>query len=257
MDRSAYSQHYELDKRHFWRIAKRRLVLQWIERFVPQQGDLRLLDIGGACSIVSQQLERFGEVTVVEPDHETADLARSQLGLSVRIGALPNDIDLPGSFDVVTLLDVLEHIDDDLASLQTIHGLLNPSGILLLTVPAYQWLWSDHDVVLHHRRRYTRSRLRSVLQQAGFAIERMSYYTSLLLPVVATQRLASRLQRSTGEPRYRVRQPHRLVNSLMGAVMSLERLLLNPLNMPFGSSLIAVARRGPSGKRSTLERRQR
>lgn len=247
MDRSAYAQHYQLDQKHFWRISKRKLVLEWMDRYLPPARSRKVLDIGGACSLISQQLARFGEVTVVEPDHESVLLARSELGVNAIVGSLPHGVDVAGQFDVITLLDVLEHIDDDLESLRAIKRLLNDRGTLVLTVPAYQWLWSEHDLALHHRRRYSRARLRKSLGLSGFHVARVSYYTSFLLPAVVIQRLGSRLRRSSAEPSYRVRVPNRALNSALGVVMSLERWLLRHVNLPCGSSLIAIAvkREGP------------
>ncbi len=241
MDPTAYARHYQLDAKHFWRIAKRRLVLEWLEHYLPSAEGRKVLDIGGACSVISQQLERFGEVTVVEPDQESVAQARSELHVAAIVGALPHDLHVAGPFDVITLLDVLEHIDDDLESLKTIHGLLRPEGVFILTAPAYQWLWSEHDQVLHHRRRYSRARLRDRLSAAGFQVDRISYYTSLLFPAVAAQRLGRRLKRSPHQPAYRVQVPHRLLNATLGAVMSFERRMLRYVDLPFGSALIAVA----------------
>jgi SAM-dependent methyltransferase len=241
VDRSAYVQHYRLDQNHFWRISKRKLVLEWMDRYLPPARGRKVLDIGGACSLISQQLARFGEVTVVEPDRESVLLARSELGVNAIVGSLPHSVDLPGQFDVITLLDVLEHVDEELESLGTIKRLLNEHGTLVLTVPAYQWLWSEHDLTLHHRRRYSRARLRKSLGVSGFDVARISYYTSLLLPMVVLQRVGSRLRWSSAEPRYRVRVPNGALNSTLGAVMSLERWLLRHFNLPCGSSLIAIA----------------
>jgi SAM-dependent methyltransferase len=241
VDRSAYVQHYQLDQKHFWRISKRKLVLEWMDRYLPPARGCKVLDIGGACSLISQQLARFGEVTVVEPDRESVQLARSELGVNAIVGSLPHGVNLPGPFDVITLLDVLEHVDEELESLRTIKRLLNEHGTLVLTVPAYQWLWSEHDSALHHRRRYSKARLRKSLDLSGFDVARISYYTSFLLPMVVLQRLGSRLRRSSAEPTYRVRVPNRMVNCALGAVMSLERWLLRHVNLPCGSSLIAIA----------------
>lgn len=243
MDRSAYQKHYQLDQTHFWRIAKRRLVLRWLEKYIPHQESQRILDIGGGCSVISGQLRRFGDVIVVEPDPEMAELAETQLGVTVQKGSLPQDVGVNGQFDVITLLDVLEHVDDDTLSLQVIHHLMSAGGVFVCTVPAYQWLWSDHDVVLHHKRRYTRRRLRERLQSAGFRVERISYYTSLLLPVVALQRITSRFLKSGRPAEYSVHTPSTMLNGLLSAIMSTERGILDHVSLPFGSALIAICRK--------------
>jgi len=246
MDRSAYDRFFALEQTHFWRIAKRRLVLDWVKRYGPPAGGLRLLDIGGACSLIPKDLEQWGDVQVIEVDADTVQLARTKLGLDARVGRFPDDVPVQGPFDVVTMLDVLEHIEDDAASLRAARKLLKPGGLLLLTVPALRWLWSDHDIVLHHHRRYSRGQLVAKLDAAGFNVERVSYYTGLLLPELVAERAAGRLKSHlTGRRKteYDVKPPPGPLNRLFGAVMSLERGMLGFSDFRLGSSLIAVARR--------------
>lgn len=241
MERIAYQKFHEVDRRHFWKRGRRRLILEWLARYRPQNKKLRILDIGGACSIVSSQMRRFGEVTVVEPDAEAIEEGRRLFGLDIRQGRLPDGLPVTFAPDVVTLLDVLEHVDDDLAALEAVLKILKPGGLLLCTVPAVDWLWSELDVVLHHRRRYSRSSLAALLAKAGFSIQRESYYTSLLFPFTALHRLAKRLFPAKRAPRYDVLIESRLANAFLGGIMTLERLILRLLDLPFGSSLIAVA----------------
>ena len=243
MDPTAYSRHYELDRTHFWRVAKRRLVLEWLDRYAPRRESRDLLDIGGACSVVSAEMSRFGRVTVVEPDAGMVQAARERLGVEVLQGSLPDALPVPGPFDAITLLDVLEHVHEDAESLKTVRRLLRPGGALICTVPAFQWLWSDHDVVLHHLRRYTRPQLRALLESAGLRVRRISYYTTFLLPVLAMQRAIGRLKPHRKAPTYDVTVPHPALNGLLGMAMSVERSLLRYADLPLGSSLIAVATR--------------
>lgn len=247
MERSAYDRWYELDDTHFWRIAKRELVLELVARHKPAGAELRLLDIGGACTLLSRELGRFGAITLVEHDAEMARFAAETLGLEVRQGSLPDGLpaDLGGPFDVITLIDVLEHIDDDVAAARAVRGLLRPGGLLIVSVPAVPLLWSEHDVSVHHKRRYMAGTLRPVLAAAGLEVERLTYHTSLLLPAVFAQRMWSRLRRGTGErAEYPVQVPPEPLNRLFYAVMNLERRLLRRVDMPIGSSLVAVCRRG-------------
>jgi SAM-dependent methyltransferase len=193
MDRTAYDRFFELEERHFWRIAKRRLVLEWLARYRPGRENLRILDVGGACSLITRELGRFGTVECIEADAATVEFARERLGANIRQGSFP-DVAIEGRFDVITMLDVLEHIRDDLAALRAARRLLREPGLLLVTVPALPQLWSDHDVALHHQRRYLKRGLGVILEKAGFRVERCSYYTSLLLPFLALQRLAGKLK---------------------------------------------------------------
>lgn len=249
MDRSAYDRWYELDDRHFWRIAKRELILELVLRHrpAPVEGQpLRLLDIGGACTLLTRELGRFGEITMVEHDEQMARFAAETLGLPVRQGSLPDGLpaDLGGPFDVVTLIDVLEHIDDDVAAARAVRGLMRPGGLLMVSVPAVPLLWSEHDVSVHHKRRYMEKTLRPVLLAAGLEVERLTYHTSLLFPVVFAQRMWSRLRRgTTGRAEYPVTVPPAILNRVFYSVMNFERRLLRAVDMPIGSSLVAICRR--------------
>jgi SAM-dependent methyltransferase len=247
MDRSAYDRYFELDQRHFWRVARREMVLDLIARHRPRDGALRLLDVGGACSLISREMTRYGDVTVVEPDAETADFARRELGLDVRKGSLPDQMPVEGPFDVITLLDVLEHIEDDSAALRAVIELLCPGGLLLVTVPAVPWLWSGHDVSVHHKRRYMRPGLRRLLEGGGLLIERLSYHTSLLFPVIAAQRAVSRLHGVDPNAKYDVKIPPAPINALFRGIMEIEGRILRHAELPIGSSLVAVCRR-PSAR---------
>lgn len=243
MDRAAYQIHFDLDRRHFWRIAKRRLVTHMLDRHLTGQRPLRLLDVGGACSVLSGELRRYGDVLVIEPDEEIITQASAELPVTVRRGWLPDNLPVDGQrFDAVTLLDVLEHVEDDRGSLVQLRNVLAPGGLFVCAVPALRWLWSEHDEALHHKRRYTKGALRDRLREAGFEILRLTYYTGLLLPVLMVQRALSERRRQPGPPRYKVKVPHPLVNGALGAVMTMERLWLRRFNLPLGSSLIAVCR---------------
>lgn len=246
MDRTAYDRFFELEEKHFWRVAKRRLVLDWLARYGPAPGELRLLDVGGAASLIPRELKHWGRVVVLEADAATVRFARERLGLDIRQAVFPENLPVDGPFDIITMCDVLEHIEDDTASLRAACDLLRPGGLLLCTVPALSWLWSDHDRVLHHFRRYNRQQLKTRLENAGLSVMRVSYYTGLLLPFIVLQRLGDRMKAAvTGKHRadYDVKPPPRPLNVLLSAAMTLERRLLAGFDCWLGSSLIAVARR--------------
>lgn len=243
MDRSAYDQYMAIERGHFWRNAKRQLVLELIGERFPGRSDLHLIDIGGAASLIAKDMQAFGRVETVEPDEAMVNVARSAQGIVVHQGNLPDGLPKLEPAHVITLLDVVEHIDDDLSALRAVAPLLTPDGIVIVTVPALRWLWSDHDVALHHKRRYTKDTLSALFTKAGYRIERLSYYTSLLLPLLAGTRLASQLKpKKPGPPAYDVSVPMQPVNTVLGSVMTAERKLLKRLDMPLGSALFAVVR---------------
>ena len=246
MDRSAYQRHLEIDRSHFWRAAKRELLRDLLTDGGPPENKLRLLDIGGASSLYPSVLAEWGSVTVVEPDGECVETAKAVLGTDIRQGSLPDDLGVEGPFDVISMLDVLEHIEDDQRALEAVRDLLASAGRLIMTVPALPALYSDHDRALHHFRRYTRRTLIEVIEAAGLEVKRVSYWTSLLLPLVATQRTVSKA-RSALNPRrsveYTVELPSKGLNALLAGAMTVERHLLRAMPMPVGSSLFAIVER--------------
>jgi SAM-dependent methyltransferase len=203
-----------------------------------------MLDIGGATSHITGDLKKFGRVVCIEPDHATAALARARQGITVLDGALPDRIPTVEPADVITLLDVLEHIDNDKAALRSIHGLLTTAGVVVITVPALSWLWSDHDRVLHHKRRYTKQTLTKLLVETGFSVQRISYYTTALLPLVALSRMAANVRHGKRERPlvYDAKLPAKPINRALEAIMTVEQSVLRHANLPIGSALFAVAR---------------
>jgi SAM-dependent methyltransferase len=186
-------------------------------------------------------LERFGSVEASELDPVARELASERLGREVKEAALPDLSMFPADkYDMIALLDVLEHVPDDKGSLDAILKRLKPGGALLLTVPANPWMWSAHDVAHHHHRRYRKSEIATLARDAGFEIELLSPFNSLLFPPIAAVRAIGKL---TGKDDSDDAMPGDLVNKTLDTVFGLERSLIGRVPMPFGVSLVAVLRR--------------
>lgn len=238
MDSAYVATHIEEDRAHWWFRARLEILLS-VLRGRTGTRRLRLVELGCGTGNVLAALGEFGEAIGVEVDDRLRAVAAAQ-GLDVRAGRLPDGVPLPsGSADVVLLLDVLEHLSDEAAALVTARKLLGPGGLLVVTVPAYGWLWSTHDVMLGHRRRYTRGRLARVVSASGFAIERVSYFNTLLFPGLAAVRLLGRRRHRDGHD---LRRPVPALNRALERVFAAERHLLGCLDLPFGGSLLLLAR---------------
>jgi SAM-dependent methyltransferase len=184
----------EQDDHHWWYRGRRLIVDAELAR-LPLPQDPRILDAGCGSGRMLQELERYGRVAGIELDRGAAEVARARGHGEVRVGSLER---LPWdaqSFDLITCLDVLEHTPDDRHTLSELRRVARPGGWLVLTVPAYQALWSQHDVANHHFRRYGRRALRRVAGQSGWALRRLTSFNSLLLPGAALVRLAQRRRR--------------------------------------------------------------
>ncbi len=242
MHESLYPQMRELEDRHWWFTGRRRIVAGVIRRLhLPAQA--RILDAGCGTGGNLPMLAGFGELTGAEFAAEAAVLARARGVCEVMRASLPNEMPFTAmQFQLVTLLDVLEHIDDDRASLQTLENLLIPGGHLLITVPAFPFLWGPHDESHHHKRRYRAAGLRALITEAGLDVQWLSYYNSSLFPAVAAVRLLHRLL-PTGEAGNELALPPAPINVLLENLFAAEGHLLGRLTLPFGVSLIALARK--------------
>jgi SAM-dependent methyltransferase len=155
------------EDRHWWFVARRRILDRLIARRIEPKSDCRVLEAGcGTGGNLS--MRSFEHAAAFEPDAAARALATAKSMVEVRDGALPDRVPFPrNSFDLVAMLDVLEHVDDDLGSLRAVAERLAPGGRLVLTVPAYRFLWSRHDEFHHHKRRYRKDALLAVATAAG------------------------------------------------------------------------------------------
>jgi SAM-dependent methyltransferase len=239
MERIVYDRMAELDGRHWWYRARRDILADLIERRIKLPADARILEIGCGTGHNLEMLARFGRVDGIEIDEAARAIASGRLGHKVMDSPLP---ELPGiedrAYDMVAILDVLEHVEQDREALASIARKLRPGGTLLITVPAFPWMWSAHDEVNHHKRRYTRGTLRKVIDDAGLKLEMMSWFNSLLFPLAAAARLVGRL---TGKQDSDDKMPPAPLNALFEAVFGLERYALGRVPFPPGVSLVAIA----------------
>lgn len=238
MERAVFDRMAELDSRHWWFVARRRILSDLIKREVKPPADARILEIGCGTGHNFEMLGRFGHIDALEVDDEARALSSLRLGREVGSAPLPELPGIPdGHYHVIALLDVLEHIEEDRASLASIKRKLAPGGRILLTVPANEWMWSAHDAAHHHHRRYSKAGLKRVIEEAGLRIETISYFNSLLFPVAAAARIVGKLR---GKSESDDNMPPAPVNAALKAVFGLERHLVGRVPLPAGVSLVAI-----------------
>lgn len=241
MDPTAYESMSAVEDKHWWFVARRRIIASLIERFVRPPAGAKVLEAGCGTGGNLALLARYGKLDAFEYDPTARAKAAAKQVAEIDFGALPDQVArADGSYDLIALLDVLEHIEEDEASLQRLGGLLRDDGKLLLTVPAVPSLWSEHDVIHHHHRRYTRRSLEQCIAKAGLKVERIGYFNSLLFPIAWVQRQAQRL---TGRHAPLDAIPGKLLNGALEKVFGLERHILGKVDMPIGLSLFAVVSR--------------
>jgi SAM-dependent methyltransferase len=242
MDRDYEQQTHEVEDRHWW-YRGRRTVLDGVIAGLHLPAGARILDAGCGSGRNMVDLARHGPVTGIELSEPSVVLARARGVGEVIAGSV---LELPfaaDSFELAVSLDVIEHLDDDLGALRELRRAVAPGGALLLTVPAYQWLWSGHDVINHHHRRYTRRSLRDVAERAGWRQERTTYFNSLLLPVAIMLRALDRLSTKTTESSLDLWVPPEPLNWLLERPLAMEAALIRRGGrIPAGLSLLAIYR---------------
>jgi len=245
MEREVYRRMAALQHRHWWFVGRRRVLTAVLDRLDLPAG-VRILEAGCGMGGNLAMLSRFGEVHGFEPNAEARAFVSAQMTCDLRDGRLPDGIPFaPGGFDLVAALDVIEHLDDDRASLRALAAQLRPGGRLVVTVPAWQFLWSQHDESHHHRRRYGKRELLRLVNEAGLRAELVTYFNSLLFPVVVAVRLFNKLL-GRGEGADDALPPA-VVNRLLTTLFAVERFVVGRLPMPAGVSLLVVAHRDAAG----------
>jgi len=232
----------DVDDHHWWYRGRRAVIAAELER-LPLVRPAHVLDAGCGSGRTLIELARYGEVSGIELNEDAAAVARSRGAFDVRVGRLEELPFKDASFDLITCLDVLEHTPDDTATLRELRRASKPGGWLLLTVPAYQALWSRHDEANHHHRRYGRRTLRLAATTAGWQLLRETSFNSLLLPPAAIVRLAQRRRQATGDYTPDLELGPKWLNGALELPLQAEaRLLRTGRTLPAGLSLLAVLR---------------
>lgn len=244
MQDDVYQAMFEIEDRHWWYVAKQQIVLNLLSRYLPRNNGVkpRVADLGCGCGAMLKQLSTDYDAVGFDGSPHAIEFCR-QRGVQAEIAKFPEGPQLPpGSFDAVLLLDVLEHLEDDVTAMKNSAALLRPGGIMICTVPAYQRLWTYWDKLHHHFRRYSRTRLGKLLDQPELKIELLSYANTVLFPLAASIRLVQKWNEPTN-PKADMNVPMAPVNWAFRMIYASERHLLGRVPLPFGLSVVAVARK--------------
>lgn len=238
VDPFIYAQMREVEDKHWWFVARRQ-ILQSILATLELPEEAHILDAGCGTGGNLAMLQTFGVVSAMEVDDDARQLANARQLAHVSPGHLPDGLHFPQQrFDLIVLLDVLEHIEDDVASLAALQAQLTANGRIVLTVPAFQALWGPHDVIHHHKRRYRAAQLQDVARASGLVTEYLSYYNLWLFPIVALVRLMQRFLPAQGSQALKL--PADGLNTLLTKLFASERHFIPRRTLPFGVSLVAV-----------------
>lgn len=252
MQQHTYAIMRRVEETHWWFAGRRQIIKSFLERLcrdvdlesfgkARHNAPLKILDVGCGTGANLEMLSQFGEAEGVDVSAEALSFCRERGLQNVKQGAAESLPFEDNSIDLVTGLDVVEHLDDDLGGLQEMRRVLRPGGHALVFVPAFMFLWGVQDDISHHRRRYTLDQLKQVMRQAGLKVERASYVNISFFMPILTGRLLMRALRIRPESENNITIG--FLNGVLGKLFGAESLVLRYLNFPFGVSIICVARR--------------
>ncbi len=240
MENELFDEMYKVETQHWWLVARRKIIASVIDT-LGLGSNSKIMDAGCGNGDNLEFLSKYGELIAIERDDNALARAKSrQIGEVVK-GELPDNfpLDINKENDLIVLLDVLEHIEDDEKSLSMLKKWAKNNAKLLITVPAYQFLWTKHDELHHHKRRYTIGQLKKIIENNGWKVNYISYFNSFLFPLAFLVRLKDKVFPPSKIDGLIV--PNRIINRFFEKVFSLEAYILGKFSFPFGLSIIVVA----------------
>jgi len=247
MENKIFDEMYKVENQHWWFVARRKIIESAIRQQNLAQNSV-IFDAGCGNGDNLAFLSRHGAVQAMERDERALSKAKEREIGEIFQGELPNAIpsEIRKDNDLIVLLDVLEHIDDDGGSLAALSHYIDDKGRLIMTVPAYQFLWTIHDELHHHKRRYTVGSLRKVIENNGWNISYISYFNCFLFPLALIDRMKQKIF-STNE-NGDLKMPPKLINVLFEKIFALESRFIGKIKFPFGLSILVVAEKNNNGK---------
>lgn len=239
MDPSYAAVYRELHEKHWWWRDRQHHVLTHLRRVCEGRARGNILDIGCGDGLLLEELEEFGRPEGVEPDAAIVS-AKNRERWTVHLCPFDRAFDPGRKFALIVMLDVLEHLDDPQGALDHVHRLLEPAGLLIATVPASRLLWTNHDELNLHRTRYRRVELQDEIRGAGLELVECRHFFHWLAPIKLVIRLVEKLSGSKPRP---PRLPHPVANQLFHLLTRLEQATWGRLALPFGTSILAIAKR--------------
>ena len=240
MENKIFDDMFSVETQHWWFVARRKIIENVINNLNLDKND-SIFDAGCGTGDNLSMLSKYGNVVAMERDSNAYKKAISRKVGQVYQGELPSGVheDIKQEHSLIVLLDVLEHIDDDDMALATLNKYLKQRGRLLVTVPAYQFLWTHRDEQHHHKRRYALTNLKKIMKQNGWKINYISYFNTFLFPLALIDRLKQKIFPVMQDSD--LKMPSKWLNDLFKLIFSFESKLIGKIVLPFGLSIIVIA----------------
>lgn len=242
MENEIFDAMHKVETQHWWFVARRKIIESIIKN-LDLGKNLQIMDAGCGNGDNLAFLSKYGDVVAMDTDDNALVNARARCIGKVLKGDLPDNLpkDIGKDNDLIVMLDVLEHIDDDAKSLVVLRDCIKESGKLIITVPAYQFLLSNHDKLHHHKRRYSVQYLKKIIESNGWKVDYISYFNTFLFPLALIDRIRQIVFPPTKDNVLNV--PHKWINSFFERIFSFESKLIGQFIFPFGLSIMVVARK--------------
>ena len=240
MEKWMYDTYSQIESTHWWFKARKDIINDLLNKNVTKS-NCKIADFGCCCGANFEVLSRYGNVTGIDLSDIAIDYCKSKYNIPLIKMDLSKETNMSSQFDYGVALDIIEHIEDDKTAVKNIYNLLNPNGVCIVTVPAYQWLWSKHDENCMHFRRYKKEELEKLLVDAGFNIKFISYYNTRLFPASCIVRFLSNAFHLDKDSSFENNCKDSLLNKTLYTIFSGEKNRIKKMKTyPFGLSLIAI-----------------
>ncbi len=237
MEIEEYNKMYKFEEHCWWWVGRRAIIKHLL--YILKLDSINILDVGCGTGANLNFLQKYGDILGVDFSKEAKKFCKMRGYKIVQANAEKLPLK-ENTFDLITALDLLEHLDDNMA-ISEFYRVLKPDGYLILTVPAFTFLWSKHDEALHHKRRYNKNQLKNVLKSNGFTIKKLSYWNFFLFLPIAIIRLIKRNMKNktiTSD----VKEIPKIINDFLIFILKIESYLISHINLPIGISLVCVGK---------------
>ena len=245
MDQKFYQEYYKLEREGWWFKARLSILENYCQAIITNP-DMKILNVGAATGATSEMLSKYGKVTSLEYDEFCCKFLKEKTGIEAINASLT---ELPfenNSYDIICALDVIEHIENDNKAVEEIYRVLKPKGKYFITVPAFQSLWSNHDVVNHHFRRYKKKQLNKLIENTNLKIDHSTYFNFwLFIPISITRFILNNIPRKkdsnlSGSDN-EILQSSNIINRILYRIFHSEKFLLRiNIKFPFGISILTI-----------------
>jgi ubiquinone/menaquinone biosynthesis C-methylase UbiE len=250
MEKYTYQEIFENEETNWWFVGTRNIIFAQIQKIFGDKDNLKILDIGCGTGIVMKKLEKYGEVYGMDISEEAIKFCNKR---GIKNISKSSALKIPYKndyFDLITILDVLEHVDEDQKTLEEINRVLKREGICILTVPAFSFIWSEHDIALHHKRRYNLKFLSLNIKKAGMKLEKASYYNFFLSPLIMMFRIMKNFLKNLFHKNYNeasaktdLFRVNSFTNMFLKTILNIEASFLKKVWFPFGISILAIIKK--------------